>query len=253
MRTWCSTTSSSTRRCRPASRAHARPGRRCAEDCCQLGAGDRRLRRPPDRGRDARRSKYRLERRATPEPTSSRGCCRAIDMLDAVIAPSAASEDGRPPGAGCSWRSPSSSARMQANHILDMTLGRLTRLGRSELARRRWPSCERRSLSSRRSSASRRDAARVSSRLSWIALRDKYANERRTKSTARPGRAQHRGPDRGRGDRRRSHAGRVHQDGAGRTPSDPGARAGEASRAAAAEGRRPTSTRSSRPAPTRTY
>ena len=60
------------------------------------------------------------------------GLLRAIDMLDAVIARIRASED-RPEARANLMQEPFSFSEEQANHILDMTLGRLTRLGRSEL------------------------------------------------------------------------------------------------------------------------
>jgi len=53
-------------------------------------------------------------------------------MLDAVIARIRASED-RSDATTNLMNEPFSFSEEQANHILDMTLGRLTRLGRSEL------------------------------------------------------------------------------------------------------------------------
>jgi DNA gyrase subunit A len=60
------------------------------------------------------------------------GLLRAIDMLDAVIATIRASDD-RPEARSNLMAEPFSFSEDQANHILDMTLGRLTRLGRSDL------------------------------------------------------------------------------------------------------------------------
>ena len=60
------------------------------------------------------------------------GLLRAIDMLDAVIAAIRASED-RPAARAALMAEPFSFSEEQAEHILDMTLGRLTRLGRANL------------------------------------------------------------------------------------------------------------------------
>ncbi len=60
------------------------------------------------------------------------GLLKAIDMLDAVIAAIRGSED-RPEARATLMAEPFSFTEVQATHILDMTLGRLTRLGRTEL------------------------------------------------------------------------------------------------------------------------
>src|SRR5665213_1497974 len=60
------------------------------------------------------------------------GLLRAIDMLDAVIA-TISTSDARPEARANLMAEPFSFSEDQANHILDMTLGRLTRLGRSDL------------------------------------------------------------------------------------------------------------------------
>src|SRR3984957_14965130 len=60
------------------------------------------------------------------------GLLRAIDMLDAVIATIRGSDD-RPSARTSLMAEPFLFSEIQATHILDMTLGRLTRLGRSEL------------------------------------------------------------------------------------------------------------------------
>ncbi len=60
------------------------------------------------------------------------GLLKAIDMLDAVIATIRGSED-RPAALGALQAEPFTFSEEQANHILDMTLARLTRLGRSNL------------------------------------------------------------------------------------------------------------------------
>src|SRR5580658_4277369 len=78
-----------------------------------------------------RRSEYRLEK-ARNRAHIVEGLLRAIDMLDAVIATIRGSAD-RPEARTALMAEPFSFTEVQATHILDMTLGRLTRLGRSEL------------------------------------------------------------------------------------------------------------------------
>ncbi len=78
-----------------------------------------------------RRSEYQL-RRARDRAHIVEGLLKAIDMLDAVIAAIRASED-RGAARAALMGAPFSFSEEQANHILDMQLGRLTRLGRSEL------------------------------------------------------------------------------------------------------------------------
>jgi DNA gyrase subunit A len=78
-----------------------------------------------------RRTSYRL-RRAEARLHIVEGLLRAIDMLDAVIAAIRASED-RASALAALMAEPFSFSEEQGRHILDMTLGRLTRLGRSEL------------------------------------------------------------------------------------------------------------------------
>ncbi len=78
-----------------------------------------------------RRSEYRLGR-ARDRAHIVEGLLKAIDMLDAVIATIRGSDD-RPAAREALMVEPFSFSDVQAAHILDMTLGRLTRLGRSEL------------------------------------------------------------------------------------------------------------------------
>src|SRR2546421_10760578 len=86
-----------------------------------------------------RRSQYRLDK-ARARAHIVEGLPRCLDQLDAVISLIRGSED--PPAARQGlMAAPFGVTEIQANHILDMTLGRLTRPGRSEvdqeLARRR--------------------------------------------------------------------------------------------------------------------
>jgi DNA gyrase subunit A len=78
-----------------------------------------------------RRTQFRL-RKARARAHIVEGLLRAIDMLDAIIAAIRASAD-RPAARVALQAEPFSFSEEQANHILDMQLGRLTRLGRSEL------------------------------------------------------------------------------------------------------------------------
>jgi DNA gyrase subunit A len=78
-----------------------------------------------------KRSEFRL-RRARERAHIVEGLLRAIDQLDAIIALIRGSED-RAAAREALMAAPFAFSEIQANHILDMTLGRLTRLGRSEL------------------------------------------------------------------------------------------------------------------------
>src|SRR5580692_11099751 len=78
-----------------------------------------------------RRSEFRLNK-ARNRAHIVEGLLKAIDMLDAVIATIRGSAD-RPEARAALMAAPFSFSEVQATHILDMTLGRLTRLGRSEL------------------------------------------------------------------------------------------------------------------------
>ncbi|MGO9197443.1 MAG: DNA gyrase subunit A [Acidimicrobiales bacterium] len=130
-----------------------------------------------------RRSEYRL-RRALARAHIVEGLLRAIDMLDAVIAAIRASED-RPAARAALMAEPFAFSEEQATHILDMTLGRLTRLGRSELetemAELRTTIAELEAILGEPA----RLRGVIASEL--IAVRDKYANERRTKLMHDPG------------------------------------------------------------------
>ena len=78
-----------------------------------------------------RRSQFRLDK-AQRRAHIVEGLLRAIDMLDAVIAAIRGSEDrGAARDALCA--EPFAFSEEQAEHILDMTLARLTRLGRANL------------------------------------------------------------------------------------------------------------------------
>ena len=78
-----------------------------------------------------RRSEFRLDK-ARKRAHIVEGLVKAIDMLDAVIATIRASED-QPAARVALMAEPFSFSEQQAEHILQMTLGRLTRLGRANL------------------------------------------------------------------------------------------------------------------------
>jgi DNA gyrase subunit A len=78
-----------------------------------------------------RRSQFRLNR-ARARAHIVEGLLKALDMLDLVIATIRSSDD-RAAARAALMAEPFVFSEIQANHILDMTLGRLTRLGRSEL------------------------------------------------------------------------------------------------------------------------
>ena len=78
-----------------------------------------------------RRTQFRL-RKAEARAHIIEGLLKAIDMLDQVIAAIRSSDD-RGAARVALMAAPFDFTEEQANHILDMTLGRLTRLGRSEL------------------------------------------------------------------------------------------------------------------------
>ncbi|HUY31062.1 MAG TPA: DNA gyrase subunit A [Acidimicrobiales bacterium] len=78
-----------------------------------------------------RRSQFRLDR-ARKRAHIVEGLLRALDMLDAIIAAIRASAD-RGAARAALMDAPFDFSEEQATHILDMQLGRLTRLGRAEL------------------------------------------------------------------------------------------------------------------------
>jgi DNA gyrase subunit A len=78
-----------------------------------------------------RRSEYRL-RKAQARAHIVEGLIRALDMIDAIIAAIRASDD-KAAARATLQAAPFEFSETQAEHILDMTLSRLTRLGRSDL------------------------------------------------------------------------------------------------------------------------
>ncbi len=130
-----------------------------------------------------RRSEYQL-RKARARAHIVEGLLKAIDMLDAVIATIRASAD-RGEARASLMAAPFSFSEEQANHILDMQLGRLTRLGRSELeeemAKLRETIAELESILS--------DDAKLRGviKTEMAAIRERFADERRSIITHDPG------------------------------------------------------------------
>jgi DNA gyrase subunit A len=78
-----------------------------------------------------RRSQFRLDK-AQARAHIVEGLIKALDMIDEIIATIRASDD-KPAARVALMAEPFEFSEVQAEHILDMTLSRLTRLGRSEL------------------------------------------------------------------------------------------------------------------------
>jgi DNA gyrase subunit A len=112
------------------------------------------------------------------------GLLKAIDMLDLVIATIRGSDD-RPAALVALRAAPFDFSEDQANHILDMTLARLTRLGRTnleeEMAKLLEEIAELESILN--------DPAKLRGVIAGElgAIREKFANERRTVITHDPG------------------------------------------------------------------
>jgi DNA gyrase subunit A len=130
-----------------------------------------------------RRSQFRL-RKAEARAHIVEGLLRAIDQLDAVIAAIRASED-RPAARDVLMAAPFEFSEEQATHILDMTLGRLTRLGRAELDEEMQKLKE----TIAELHAILGDDARLRAVIAeeMSAVRDRFANERRTEIVNDPG------------------------------------------------------------------
>jgi DNA gyrase subunit A len=130
-----------------------------------------------------RRTQFRL-RKAEARAHIVEGLLKAIDMLDLVIAAIRGSDD-RGAARVALMAAPFEFSEEQANHILDMTLGRLTRLGRTELeeemAKLRETIAELQSILA--SDVKLRGVIATE----MTAVRDKFANERLTQIVNDPG------------------------------------------------------------------
>jgi DNA gyrase subunit A len=130
-----------------------------------------------------RRTEFRLNK-ARARAHIVEGLLRAIDMLDAVIATIRGSDD-RPSALIALMADPFGFSEEQGRHILDMTLGRLTRLGRTELeeemAKLRETIAELEAVLA--------DPAKLNAVIceELREIREKFANERRSVITHDPG------------------------------------------------------------------
>ena len=130
-----------------------------------------------------RRTQFRL-RKAEARAHIVEGLLKAIDMLDLVIATIRGSDD-RGAARISLMASPFDFSEDQANHILDMTLGRLTRLGRSELEEEM--NKLRQTIAELQAILSSDERLRAVIAEEIAVIRDKYATERRTKIVNDPG------------------------------------------------------------------
>ena len=130
-----------------------------------------------------RRSQYRLDK-ARNRAHIVEGLLKAIDMLDAVIATIRGSDD-RPAARTALMAEPFSFTELQATHILDMTLGRLTRLGRTELEEEMQQLLA--TIAELEAILSDDGKLRGVIETEMTAIRDKYDNPRRSIITHDPG------------------------------------------------------------------
>jgi len=130
-----------------------------------------------------RRSAYRL-RRAQERAHIVEGLLRAIDQLDAVIAAIRAAAD-RAAARTALQADPFGFSEVQANHILDMPLGRLTRLGRSELEAEL--AALRETIAELEAILGDEGRLRGVIRDELATVRDRFANPRRSVITVDPG------------------------------------------------------------------
>ncbi|MDH2903644.1 MAG: DNA gyrase subunit A [Actinomycetota bacterium] len=130
-----------------------------------------------------RRTQFRL-RKAEARAHIVEGLLKAIDMLDLVIATIRGSDD-RGAARTALMASPFDFSEEQANHILDMTLGRLTRLGRSELEEEMTKLRE--TIAELQSILANDEKLRAVIADEITVIRDKYATARLTRIVNDPG------------------------------------------------------------------
>jgi DNA gyrase subunit A len=130
-----------------------------------------------------RRTEFRLEK-ARRRAHIVEGLLKAIDMLDAVIATIRNSDD-RPAAQVALMAAPFDFTEEQAKHILDMTLGRLTRLGRTDLEDEM--SKLREEMTGLETILNDETVLRGVISTEMTEIRDKFANERRSVITHDPG------------------------------------------------------------------
>src|ERR1035438_9671340 len=130
-----------------------------------------------------RRTEFRL-RKAQARAHIVEGLLKAIDMLDLVIAAIRGSDD-RGAARIALMATPFDFSEEQANHILDMTLGRLTRLGRTELEEEMNKLRE--TIAELQSILSSEEKLRAVIAEEITVIRDKYATNRLTQIVNDPG------------------------------------------------------------------
>ena len=130
-----------------------------------------------------RRSEYRLEK-AQARAHILEGLLRAIDMIDAIIALIRGSENRAAARDGLQ-AAPFEFSEVQATHILDMPLGRLTQLGHADLQTELTDLAKVIADLEEILNNDARLREVISSELTEV--RDGYANERRTQLTIDPG------------------------------------------------------------------
>ncbi len=130
-----------------------------------------------------RRTEYRLEK-AEHELHINTGLLKAIGMIDEIIATIRASED-RATAREALMAEPFEFSEIQTNHILDMQLGRLTRLGRDQIEEK---------VSELTAAILELQAILADDKIlrniiidELTEIRDEFSNERRTKLVADPG------------------------------------------------------------------
>jgi DNA gyrase subunit A len=122
-----------------------------------------------------RRSQYRLDR-ANERLHIVEGLLKALDMIDAVVKAIRSSAD-RSEARTALMAKPFEFSEIQANHILDMTLGRLTRLGREELDKEKQELDE--TIKGLKRILAKRDALMAVIREELVAIRDEHKAPRR--------------------------------------------------------------------------
>ncbi|CAG4934577.1 MULTISPECIES: DNA gyrase subunit A [Acidithrix] len=130
-----------------------------------------------------RRSEFRLAK-ARARAHIVEGLLRCIDQLDAVITLIRASDDRQSARSGLMGE-PFLFSEIQANHILDMTLGRLTRLGRTELENEILALRE--TIAFLESLLADDEAVNGVVKSELISVRDEFKNPRRTQIVTDPG------------------------------------------------------------------
>ncbi len=130
-----------------------------------------------------RRSEYRLAK-ARARAHIVDGLLKALDLIDAIIAAIRASED-RGAARAALMAAPFEFSEIQANHILDMQLSRLTRLGRADLEAERAQLAE--TIAALEAILADEGQLHRVIREELVAIRDEFATPRRAVVTFDPG------------------------------------------------------------------